>query len=38
LSRTGPSPENGPRFFEDFKGMCDGDRTLETAKRPEIGL
>ena len=26
-SRTGPSPKNGPRFFEDFKGICDGDRT-----------
>jgi hypothetical protein len=24
-SRTGPSPENGPRFFEDFKGICEGD-------------
>jgi hypothetical protein len=25
LSRTGLSPENGPRFFEDFNGICEGD-------------
>ena len=28
----------GPRFFERFKGICEGDRTLETGERPEIGL
>ncbi len=38
LSRTGPSPENGRRFFEDFKGIREGDRTSETGERPKIGL
>jgi hypothetical protein len=37
-SRTGPKPENGPRFFEDFKGIRKGDRTSETGERPKIGL
>ena len=37
-SRTGPKPENGPRFFEVFKGICGGDRTIETGKGPKIGL
>ena len=37
MSRTGPSPENALHFFEDFKGICDVDRTLETGERPEIG-
>ena len=37
-SRTGPMPENGPRFFEGFKGICEGDRTSETEERPKIGL
>jgi hypothetical protein len=37
-SRTGPSPENGLHSFEDFKGICEGDRTSETGKRPKIGL
>jgi hypothetical protein len=37
-SRTGSSPEHGPRFFEGFKGICDGDRTSETGGRPKIGL
>jgi len=37
-SLTRPSPKNGPRLFEDFKGICDVDRTLETGERPEIGL
>jgi hypothetical protein len=26
-SRNGPSLENGPGFFEVFKGICEGDRT-----------
>jgi hypothetical protein len=37
-SRTGPSPENGLHFFEDIKGICEGDRTLETGDGPKIGL
>ena len=37
-SRTGPKPKNGPRFFEDFKGICEGDRTSETGEGPKIGL
>jgi hypothetical protein len=37
-SRTGARPENGLRFFEDFKGICEGDRTSETEGRPKIGL
>jgi len=37
-SRTGPRPENGQHFFENFKGICEGDRTSETDERPEIGL
>jgi hypothetical protein len=36
--RTGARPENGLRFFEDFKGICEGDRTSETEERPKIGL
>jgi hypothetical protein len=24
-SRTAPKPENGLRFFEDFKGIWEGD-------------
>ena len=38
MSRTGPSPENGFRFFEDFKGICEADRTSETEESPKIGL
>ena len=37
-SRTGPSPENDLRFFEVFKGICEGDRTSETGDGPKIGL
>ena len=37
-SRTSPSPENALHFFEDFKGICEGDRTLETGERAKIGL
>ena len=37
-SRTGPKPKNGLHFFEDFKGICEGDRTSETGERPKIGL
>jgi len=37
-SRTGPIAENGLRFFEVFKGICEGDRTSETGERPKIGL
>jgi hypothetical protein len=39
LSRTGPKPKNGLRFFEDFKEICDGDRTspkLVRLKKPYI--
>ena len=38
LSRTGPRPENELRFFGDFKGICESDRTSETGARPKIGL
>ena len=37
-SRTGLGPENGRHFFEDFKGICEGDRTSETGERSKIGL
>ncbi len=37
-SRTGPGPENRQRFFEDFKGICEGNRTCETGERLKIGL
>ena len=37
-SLTRPSPENGLHFFEDIKGICEGDRTLETGDGPKIGL
>jgi hypothetical protein len=36
--RTAPKPENGLRFFEDFKGIWEGDRTSETRERAKIGL
>ncbi len=37
-SRTGPRAEDGLRFFENFKGICGGDRTSETGERPKISL
>jgi hypothetical protein len=37
-SRTGPKPTKGLRFFEDFKGICEGDRTSETGEMPKIRL
>ena len=37
-SLTRPRPKKGLRFFEDFKGICEGDRTSETGERPKIGL
>jgi hypothetical protein len=37
-SLTRPKPKNGLRFFEDFKGICEGDRTSETGERPKFGL
>ena len=37
-SRTGPKPKIVLRFFENFKGICEGDRTSETGERPKIGL